>query len=176
MKNLIILLCLILYSCGVRKVQKSETKTEIKTEIVQTENTKDSISINQTETKTETKTENLTVQNAVEKYVITPIDSTKEIILTDSDGKITKFKNAKIEKVKKTHFKAIKNEINTNTLKSKDSVSKQTKISNKIENTNVASETFNKETVHKGFDFCWIIIILSVIGSIILYRSIKKDS
>jgi hypothetical protein len=104
MKNIIILLCLIFCSCGVRKVQKSETKTEIQTEIVQTENSKDSTSTNQTETKTENKTENLTVQNAVENYVITPIDSTKEIILTDSEGKITKFKNAKIEKVKKNAF------------------------------------------------------------------------
>jgi hypothetical protein len=81
-----------------------------------------------------------------------------------------------LKKSKKTHFKAIKNEINTNTLTTKDSISKQIKQSNKIENTNVASETFNKETEHKGFDFCWIIIILSVLASIILYRSIKKDS
>ena len=81
-KILLLLLIIILSSCGVRKVQKSDVKEETKTEQSTTK-------ANDIESKTETNTVINDESNDVE---ITPIDTSKAIII---NGK--SFKNAKIK-------------------------------------------------------------------------------
>ena len=88
MKKLIltILLILALWSCGTRKVQKStlETKKEVATETAITENkaTEKQTQIANDFTATET--------------IIEPIDTAKVIEIIAPDGRVTKYKNARL--------------------------------------------------------------------------------
>lgn len=105
MKPYLILLSFLLISCGARKVNKSEV----------TENTTQKEVIDST-SKVNTITH---IDTVIDDLVIEPIDTIKPIEITNSDGKVTKYKNAKIshrkvkdntviEKKEETAKKAVK--------------------------------------------------------------------
>lgn len=90
MKKLTLLLCLtILYSCGSRKVTKTEAKEEYKVE-----STDNSIITSNVDTFTKlsvnNKDESVTTENVFE-----PIDNTKEASIIDSNGKKTILNNSR---------------------------------------------------------------------------------
>lgn len=105
MKPYLILLSFLLLSCGARKVNKSEvTENTTQKEVI------DSTSKVNTITHIDTVTDDL---------IIEPIDTIKPIEITNSEGKVTKYKNAKIshrkvkdntviEKKEETSKKAVK--------------------------------------------------------------------
>ena len=88
---ILLLLLFLMCSCGAKTVNKQENKTDsiAKTiAIVKTDSTsKDSTSIK--------------FDVATEEIVIEAVDSTKPIEITNNEGKVTKYKNARISKKKK---------------------------------------------------------------------------
>ena len=115
MKNKLIILSILFSilgtSCGARKVQKSETKEETKVEQTSTE------------VKTEVTTENTKIVDSseCEEIEITPIDSTKEMVVNGKTYLNVKIKHSKkktnivVETEKKVDLKeekAVKTEVN----------------------------------------------------------------
>lgn len=96
-KTITILSILILFSCGSRRVEKTETKEEkieLKSDIsrVKSEEKTESKSVNilDSEKNKETK---LNISN--NEIIFVPIDPLQESSFTDSSGKVTTFKNLK---------------------------------------------------------------------------------
>ena len=140
----IIILTLIIVSCGTRKVNKSNTETQEKTEI----NIIDS-------TKTETKTDSST-EICIDNFDIIPIDSLKPIIIIDPSGKKTSYLNARISKRHETsRNKTIKNEIVQSTRKTNIKAEKRTQIEVK--------QIERKESIITSLWWLWLLIILIVL-------------
>lgn len=154
-KTIILLSALTLVSCASRNVNKSEA--EVKTEVTTT--VKDT-----TSKVTETKT-NETVNTFTDELEIKPIDTTKAIEIIDSNGKVTKFKNAvlkrKTKEVKQTtatEKKVAENVSKTVKTKAKQTVKQQTKQT-------------EKEAV-SFLNYFWIVLLLLLLVGI--YRFYKK--
>ena len=98
MRYLFILLLLV--GCGSRKVNKSNTETKEKSEIIIVDSLKIAI---KTDSNTEIQTNEFTIE---------PIDSIKPIIIIDSQGKKTSYINARIKhKHEISRNKTLKNEL-----------------------------------------------------------------
>lgn len=99
---MVLLVPMLLLSCGARKVQKSQTKQETKTEI--TDNTK-------TETKTETKTDVIVI-NENDEITIEPIDTVKPMIINGKEYKNARIRHKKssAKAIDKTIVNVVKNE------------------------------------------------------------------
>ena len=142
MKYLFILLLLV--SCGTRKVNKSNTKTNTKTEI-------NVIDSSKTETKTDSSTE-----ICIDNFDIIPVDSLKPIIIIDPNGKKTSYLNARINKRHETsRNKTLKNEIVQSTRKTNIKAEKRTKIEVK--------QIKRKESIITSLWWLWLLIILIVL-------------
>ena len=157
MKNKLIILSLLFSilgtSCGARKVQKSETKEETKVEQTSTE------------VKTEVATENTKIVDSseCEEIEITPIDSTKEMVVNGKTYLNVKIKHSKkktnivVETEKKVDLKeekAVKTEVNHR----KNEVNKEVK----------------KES---WFSWWWLLIVLIVAYlSYRWYSNLKNDA
>ena len=154
-KTIILLSALTLVSCGARKVQKSET--EVKTEVTTT--VKDT-----TSKVSETKT-NETVNTFTDELEIKPIDTTKAIEIIDSNGKVTKFKNAVLKRKSRQENKTTETE-----KKVAENASKTSK--NEVKQT-VKERT--KQTDKKAVSF-WVYfwIVLFLILLVLIYRFYKK--
>ncbi len=136
-----IVFMLIICSCGTRKVNKSNTETNTKTEI----NVIDSI-------KTETKTDSST-EICIDNFDIIPIDSLKPIIIIDPSGKKTSYLNARINKRHETsRNKTIKNELVQSTRKTNIKAVKQTK--------QAVKQIERKESIITSLWWLWLLIIL----------------
>jgi hypothetical protein len=140
--KLILLSTILLFSCGTRKVKKSDTKEE--TQIAISDNSK-------TETITDT---NIKVIDCTDtdEITIVPVDNTKEIIV---NGK--KYFNVYLK------HRKVKNNITTN------KVEKVAKIEQKAVKTNVKAKRVIevKQVERKGVSFLsfwwlWLLIILMI--------------
>ena len=139
-----IVFMLIICSCGTRKVNKSNTETNTKTEI----NVIDSI-------KTETKTDSST-EICIDNFDIIPIDSLKPIIIIDQSGKKTSYLNARINKRYETsRNKTLKNELVQSTRKTNIKAVKQTK--------QAVKQIERKESIITSLWWLWLLIILIVL-------------
>jgi sensor c-di-GMP phosphodiesterase-like protein len=159
-------------SCGARKVSKSETKEETKTE-----STDNSIIENKSETniKTETtvKTDDKN-ETVTEETTYTPTDPTKEAFIIEKDGTKTVLNNAK-KTVKKTTQKN-----NTQTNKTENSEIKQNSVFKEqkaVKHTNTSVKKENSKQVYKKqfnhFGIAFIGTLIIFIGYVI-YRFYKK--
>ncbi len=154
-KTIILLSALTLVSCGARKTSKSET--EVKTEVTTT--VKDT-----TSKVTETKT-NETVNTFTDELEIKPIDTTKAIEIIDSNGKVTKFKNAVLKRKSKQENKTTATE-----KKVAENASKTVK--NEVKQT---TKERTKQTDKKAvsfWDYFWIVLLLILL--FLIYRFYKK--
>ena len=177
MKKFIYLLAFVILSCGARKTQKTETKVtaEIEKSIIDLK--KDSLKIAQTENVSQATSSTETQKTDETSLVFTPIDSTKSIEITDSNGKVLKVKNAKVHRqtkkidIQKNEVQNIDTEKTTNlTATTNDSQKTTTKIK-------AASSTANQNTDRKNvMDMFWLIIALAVCIAVLLYWSAKKDT
>lgn len=150
MKKLtIILLSLLLFSCGARKVEK--TKEETKTD------TKETVKVN---------TDIETVKKEETKVNVIVTDSTKEEI---EETIIEEIGKPKITQRKIKRFKAIKTTDNTNILNNEKSTDKTTAVAEKSQQNKTNTE--NKTVDKKQFDFIgqilsywwlWLLIILVI--------------
>jgi len=140
-----ILIILLFASCGARKVNKSTTETETKSEISVIDSTK-----------IETK-EDIDSTICVDEFEITPVDTLKPIVIVDSHGKKTTIKNGRIKKrTQISRFKALKSTTLHNTRKTQKTATQSTKASEK--------HVERKES----FWWLWLILIIAVI--LYIYR------
>jgi flagellum-specific peptidoglycan hydrolase FlgJ len=176
MKNLLlILISLLLFSCGTRKTNKS--KTEIKTEASTTiEASTVAVSKTEKQTETDTKTaiaEKTDVIDETEK--LEPIDPDKPMIKTTEtkDGKtISTWQNARVDNNKKTD----KSEKSTTEDKKEfidesgnSNLSSNLKIKKDKARTGSSSE---KNTKNISWSWWWLIVLVPI-GGVVFYYSKK---
>lgn len=152
MKNLLLsFLAFLLFSCGVKTLNKEQTiidSTATEVAVVKT----DSVSI-------ETKETNFDVETT--EIIIEPVDTTKPIEVTNKKGEVTKYKNARLSHKKRTD--------NTIVIQDKivskivvDSVANEIEV-NKVENKKVVyKEQFNWSTFVISFWWLWLLIALAI--------------
>jgi hypothetical protein len=132
-------------SCGARKVNKSTTETETKSEISVIDSTKVVTFTDSSST------------ICTDEFEITPVDTLKPIVIIDSQGKKTTIKNGRIKKrTQISRFKALKSQSVHNTRKTQKTATQSTKVSEK--------HVERKES----FGWLWLILIIAVI--LYIYR------
>lgn len=145
-----ILILLLLVGCGTRKVNKSNTENNTKTEVIISDTTK--IVTNTA----------YNIETIKEDFDIEPVDSCKAIVIIDNNGKKTSYINAKIRHKRQTSVnKTLKNEIVQSSRKENIKQTTQTKTSEK--------QIERKASIITEFWYLWIILLL-----IILYYLNKK--
>lgn len=149
MKKILLILLLILTSCGARKVQVE--KTEIKTDsVVETKSI-----VKAEEQKIKVDSTNVSIEKVEDEIIFTPIDTCKEIIV---DGK--KYKNV-VLRIKK---------IKTNTLYSNNKIESETKRKDSIGTTKatktkvVVAKTKNTERESSYYWIIWLILALLILN------------
>jgi len=154
--KLILLSTILLFSCGTRKVNKSDTKEETQIAILDT---------SKTETKTDT---NIKVIDCTDtdELVIVPVDNTKEIIVNGRTYFNVSLKHRKV-----------KNNITTN------KVEKVAKIEQKAVKTNVKAKRVIevKQTQStKGNFWNWVLLIICITAFLLFViwsrKYVKKES
>ena len=141
MRYLFILLLLV--SCGSRKVNKSNTETKEKSEIIIVDSLKKEI-------KTDSSTE---IQS--NEFEIEPIDSIKPIIIIDAQGKKTSYLNARLKYKQETkRNKTLKNELVQRSRKTNIKAEKRTQIEVK--------QIERKESIITSLWWLWLLIILII--------------
>jgi hypothetical protein len=160
MKYTILILAFLLFSCGARNVNKEDIKTDSIAKTIDVVKT-DSISKDSTSIKFDVVTEEI---------VIDAVDSTKPIEITNSDGKVTKYKNARLSKKKKKDNTIVVNEKTVSKIVV-DSSSNEIEV-NKVESTKVVKKKqFNWSTFLLSFWWLYLLIIIAYIG----YRYYKGN-
>ena len=156
MKNLLILLSFLFISCGARNVNKEDKKLDSIAKTIAVVKT-DSVSKDSTSIKFDVNTEEI---------VIEPVDSTKPIEITNSEGKVTKYKNARLSKKKRKDNTILVNEKTVSEI-TVDSVSNEIEVK-KTENTKVVyKEQFSWSKFLLDLWWLWLLLLL------ILYASYK---
>lgn len=151
MRFVIILLSLLLISCGAKTVNKEEKKTDstaVVTQVIKTDSTAtDSTSIK--------------FDVATEEIIIEAVDSTKPIEITNNEGKVTKYKNARLSKKKRKDNTIVVNEKIVAKIVV-DSVTNEIEV-NKIESSKVVyKEQFNWGTFMLQTWYWWLILLLII--------------
>jgi hypothetical protein len=143
MRYLFILL--LLASCGARKVNKSTTETETKSDITVIDSTKiETNEVSEGDIHTD-------------EFEITPVDTLKPIVIIDSQGKKTTIKNGRIKKrTQISRFKAVKSKSVHNTRKTKKTATQSTKASEKH--------------VERKESFGWLWLLLIIAAILYIYR------
>jgi hypothetical protein len=158
MKYIIIFLLLI--SCGAKNVNKEEKKTDSISNITQVIKT-DSISKDSTSIKFDV---------ATEEIIIEAVDTTKPIEIINNDGKVTKYKNARLTKKKRKDNTIVVNEKSVSKIVV-DSLTNEIEV-NKVENTKIVyKEQFNYSTFILQLWWLWLLIILAIY---LAYRYYKR--
>jgi hypothetical protein len=145
-----LLVLLLLVGCGTRKVNKSNTETTTKTEVTISDTTK--IVTNTS----------YDIDKVVNDFYIEPVDTTKAIVIIDTNGKKTSYHNAKIRHKREiSRNKTIKNEIVQNSRKENIKSVEQTKTSVK--------EVQRKISIITEFWWLWLLLL-----AILLYYLNKR--
>jgi len=152
----IALLFLFLTSCGSRNVNKEVTKTDSIAKTVAVVRT-DSISKDSTSIKFDIETEEI---------VIEAVDSTQPIEIINNEGKITKYKNARISKKKRKDNTIVVNEKTVSKIVV-DSLTNEIEVQ-KVQSAKIVyKEQFNYSTLI--LSFWWLYLIIAVVVFLI-YR------
>ena len=160
MKMKYLILAFLIISCGAKTINKDEKKTDSITKTIAVVKT-DSISKDSTSIKFDI---------VSEEIIIEAVDSTKPIEIINNEGKVTKYKNARISKKKRKD--------NTIVVKEKtvakivvDSVSNEIEV-NKVESTKIVyKEQFNWSTFILQLWWLWLLILLAIY---LTYRYYKR--
>jgi len=136
-----ILILLLFVGCGTRKINKSNTEINTKTEVSIVDTTK---------IVTETA---YNIDKVVNDFYIEPVDTCKAIVIIDNTGKKTSYLNAKIRH---------RNEISSNkTLKSEIVQSSNKKIIKATTQTKTNIKEVKRETsIITQFWWLWLLLIL----------------
>jgi predicted metalloprotease len=161
MKYIIIFLFLI--SCGAKNVNKEEKKTDSISKTIAVTKT-DSISKDSTSIKYDV---------ATEEIIIEAVDSTKPIEIINNEGKVTKYKNARLTKKKRKDNTIVVNEKIVAKIVV-DSLTNEIEV-NKVENTKIVyKEQFNWSTFILQLWWLWLLILLAIYLSYRYFKSYLK--
>jgi hypothetical protein len=159
MKAITLLLAFILISCGAKKVNK---------EIIKTDSIAKEVAVIKTDcTSIENKQVNFDV--VTDDLIIEPVDSSKAIEIINNDGKVTKYKNARLSHKKRKD--------NTIVIESKnvaknvvDSLANEVKVNKSESKKVIEKKQFSWSTFIIDLWWVWLLIILYFI-----YRKYKKS-
>ena len=155
-----IILALLLVSCGAKIVDKSDKKTD---SIAKT------IAVVKTDS-TSTDSTSIKFDVVSEEIIIEAVDSTKPIEIINNEGKVTKYKNARISKKKRKDNTIVVNEKTVAKIVV-DSLTNEIEV-NKVESTKIVyKEQFNWSTFILQLWWLWLLIL---IGIYLAYRYYKK--
>ena len=170
----IILLVVVISSCGSRKVIRIESKEAAKAEFSDQSKSEQT---EQSQTKGEInvkKSEEVTVDNQnqtlTKKETIEPVDPTKPASYTDKDGKKQELNNSKktIETRTQINNTKIESKAKTETLEKKESKTNK----KKYENKNIKAKTTNEKLAQENhvdreawsvFNFLWLLVPAAVL-------------
>lgn len=159
MRTILVFLSLLLMSCGPRKVNKEEIKTDSIAKTVAVVKI-DSTSKDSTSIKFDVETEEI---------VIEAVDSTQPIEIINHEGKVTKYKNARLSKKKKRNNTIVVNEKTVDKVVV-DSISHEIEVE-KVENTKIVyKEQFSWSKFLLDLWWLWLLIFLVIYLG---YRYIK---
>jgi hypothetical protein len=158
---LIAVICLT--SCGAKTVNKEETKT-------------DSIAKNVTVLKTDSTSIDkkvLVYDVETDEIVIEAVDTTEPIEITNNEGKVTRYKNARLSKKKRKDNTIVVSEKIVAKIVV-DSVSNEIEV-NKVESTKIVyKEQFNWGTFILQLWWLWLLIILAIYLAYRRYKGYLK--
>jgi len=155
-----IILALLLVSCGAKIVDKSDKKTDSIAKIIAVTKT-DSISKDSTSIKFDV---------VSEEIIIEAVDSTKPIEIINNEGKVTKYKNARLSKKKRKDNTIVVNEKTVAKIVV-DSLTNEIEV-NKVESTKIVyKEQFNWSTFILQLWWLWLLILLAIY---LAYRYYKR--
>jgi hypothetical protein len=155
-----IILALLLVSCGAKIVDKSDKKTDSIAKTIAVTKT-DSISTDSTSIKFDV---------VSEEIIIEAVDSTKPIEIINNEGKVTKYKNARISKKKRKDNTIVVNEKSVSKIVV-DSLTNEIEV-NKVESTKIVyKEQFNWSTFIIQLWWLWLLILLAIY---LAYRYYKR--
>jgi hypothetical protein len=161
--SIIIVACvftLIMTSCSSRKVDKQEKKTDSIAKTIAVVKT-DSISKDSTSIKFDV---------VSEEIIIEAVDRTKPIEIINNEGKVTKYKNARISKKKRKDNTIVVNEKTVAKIVV-DSLTNEIEV-NKVESTKIVyKEQFNWSTFILQLWWLWLLILLAIY---LAYRYYKR--
>lgn len=163
MRLITIMICLLLISCGAKTVNKEEKKvdsTAVVTQVIKTDSTAtDSTSIK--------------FDVATEEIIIEAVDSTKPIEITNNEGKVTKYKNARLSKKKRKDNTIVVNEKTVAKIVV-DSVTNEIEV-NKIESSKVVyKEQFSWSKFILDLWWLWILIVVACYLAYRYYKGYLK--
>ena len=163
MKAITLLLALILFSCGAKTLNKEVAKTDSiakEIEVVKT----DCTSIENKEIKFDVVTEDI---------IIEPVDSTKPIEIINNEGKVTKYKNARLSKKKRKDNTIVVSEKIVAKIVV-DSLTNEIEV-NKIESSKIVyKEQFNWGTFLLQTWYWWLILVLIIYVAYRYYKGYLK--
>jgi predicted metalloprotease len=155
-----IILALLLISCGAKTINKDEKKTDSIAKTIAVTKT-DSISKDSTSIKFDV---------VSEEIIIEAVDSTKPIEIINNEGKVTKYKNARISKKKRKDNTIVVNEKTVAKIVV-DSLTNEIEV-NKVESTKIVyKEQFNWSTFIIQLWWLWLLILLAIY---LAYRYYKR--
>jgi hypothetical protein len=155
-----LLLALFIISCGSRKMNKEENKTD---SIAKT------IAVVKTDS-TSTDSTSIKFDVVSEEIIIEAVDSTKPIEIINNEGKVTKYKNARISKKKRKDNTIVVNEKSVSKIVV-DSLTNEIEV-NKVESTKIVyKEQFNWSTFILQLWWLWLLILLAIY---LAYRYYKR--
>ena len=159
MKAITLLLAFLLIGCGAKKLNKEVTKTDsIAKEVAVIKKDCTAIQIKQV---------NFDVVS--EDIIIEPVDSTKPIEIINNEGKVTKYKNARIShKKRKDYTKVMDSKIVSKI--AIDSLSNEIQV-NKVESKKVIDKPqFSWSTFFWDLKWIWLLIILLLFICYLRYK------
>ena len=150
MKLTSLLLAFVLISCGAKTLNKEQKKTDstsVATQVVKTDSTStDSTSIK--------------FDVVSEEIIIEAVDSTKPIEITNAQGKVTKYKNARLSHRKRKDNTIVVNERSVSKIVV-DSLTNEIEV-NKVESSKIVyKEQFNWGTFILQLWWLWLLIIIA---------------
>ena len=155
-----LILALFIISCGSKHINKEEKKTD---SIAKT------IAVVKTDS-TSTDSTSIKYDVVSEEIIIEAVDSTKPIEIINNEGKVTKYKNARISKKKRKDNTIVVNEKSVSKIVV-DSLTNEIEV-NKVESTKIVDkEQFNWSTFILQLWWLWLLILLAIY---LAYRYYKK--
>jgi hypothetical protein len=158
-----LLLAFLIVSCGAKTLNKEETKTDSIAKEVTVLKT-DSTSIDK---------KVLVYDVETDEIVIEAVDTTEPIEITNNEGKVTKYKNARLSKKKRKDNTIVVSEKIVAKIVV-DSVSNEIEV-NKVESTKIVyKEQFNWGTFILQLWWLWLLIILAIYLAYRRYKGYLK--
>jgi hypothetical protein len=151
MRTVFLFLSLLLMSCGAKTVNKQETKTDSIAKTIAVVRT-DSIAKDSTAIKFDVETEEI---------VIEAVDTTRPIEIVNNDGKITKYKNARLSKKKKKDNTILVNKKTVDKVVV-DSVSNEIQVKKVDKAKAVHKEQFSWSKFLLDLWWLWLLLLLAL--------------